>query len=103
MISLGAASQDSLPIKLVAAGQPAADDWIRCPRTSENCAPRGEQLLDREGGLVIGGRDLHHGQARHGYMRVMDLPHAWHDVPTPPEVLSSERLHPTGYTATRAC
>ncbi len=28
-----------------------------------DCAPRGEQLLDGERGLVIGGSDLHHGQA----------------------------------------
>lgn len=59
-------------------------------------APRGEQLLDREGGLVIGGRDLHHSQARHGHMRVIDLPHAWHYALAPAEVLRSRRLHSTG-------
>jgi hypothetical protein len=59
-------------------------------------ALRGQQFLNSEGGLVIGGRHLHHGQARQRHMRVIDLPHTWHDVPTPPEVLPSERLHPTG-------
>lgn len=62
-------------------------------------APRGEQLLDGEGRLVVGGRDLHHGQVRHRHMLVTDLPHGQHDVPAATGVLQSGRLHPTGYVS----
>ncbi|QIS68615.1 hypothetical protein HB370_01640 [Streptomyces sp. DSM 40868] len=39
-----------------------------CAGRRSDRAPRGEQLLDREGGLVIGGRDLHHSQTQHRHM-----------------------------------
>lgn len=58
-------------------------------------ALRGEQLMDRERGLVIGGRDLHYSQARCCHMCVIELPHAWHYASAPAEVLRSRRLHPT--------
>lgn len=56
---------------------------------------RGEQLLDREGGLVIGGRDLHHGQTRPCHVRVIDLPRAWHYATASLTVLRSGGLRPT--------
>jgi hypothetical protein len=56
----------------------------------------GEQLLNGEGGLIIGGRNLHHSQARRCHMRVSDLRHALHPAPTTEEVLLPPRLHPTG-------
>ncbi len=37
-----------------------------------------------------------------GHMRVLDLPHVWHDVATPREVLPPGRFHPTG-AQLRAC
>lgn len=66
-------------------------------RTIRGCdrTPRGEQLLDRKRGFVIGGRDLHDSQARLCHVRVSDLPHAWHYAPQPAEVLRPWRLHPT--------
>ncbi|CAM5506069.1 hypothetical protein [Streptomyces olivaceoviridis] len=37
----------------------------------EHRARLSEQLLDRDGGCVIGGRDLHHRQARHRQREAM--------------------------------
>jgi len=48
---------------------------------------RAEQVLDGEGSFLVGGRDLHRGQAGYRHVCVIDRPHARHDVLATEKVL----------------
>jgi hypothetical protein len=51
-----------------------------CPLCGCDGVVRGEQVLDGEGGVVVGGCDVHHGQAGAGDVCVIDRLHACRDA-----------------------
>ena len=63
--------------------------------------PCGEQFLDGERCLVIGGGDFHDCESRFGHVPVVDRLHTRHDAQAPAGVRASGQRHPTGYGATR--